>query len=222
MSKVPIIFTDQIKKVVELSVDQGFGLEDNQHLNAKKKFAIRVSDKIAYSISFWFKQPTIEPCLELSVRGFNCNFEQEKTLKEVNTGLVSKYLINPNQKIISIENKYHYARYIIYNHDFLVNPEQPKTSLSVGTNLIMSEGTSNVFINLACRNTLDSQPRTLRIYNFKVRPLSTPFSTGFIQTNNLLEVWRKNNRKELENSIIDNIADNYLMPYNSIQAVIKL
>jgi len=218
----PTIFNDELKKVVELHNDQGFGLEDDAHLNAKKKFAIKVSDKIAYQITFWFKQKTVDACMELSVRGFNCDFEKEIFLVDVATGLQTKYMVSPTTRVISTTEKYHFARFIIYPADFQVQVGQPKTSLASGTNLIMGEGTSKIFINLVCRNVINNTVRSLKIWNFKVRPASTPFSTGFIQTTNLLEIWRQNNRKQLTDEQIDNIAQNYLLPYNSIQAVINL
>lgn len=222
MAVSPIIFNDELKRIVELHNDQGFGLEDDVHLEAKKKFAIKVSDKIAYCISFWFKQKTIDPCLEVSVRGFNCDFEKELFTRDVVSGMETKYCISANTRAITTPEKYHFARFILYASDFPTQPSQPKTSLAAGTNLIMGEGTSKIFVNLVCRNLINGTERSLKIWNFKVRPLSTPFSTGFIQTTNLLEIWRKNNRKQLTDQQIDNIAENYLMPYNSIQAVINL
>lgn len=223
----PTIFNDEQKRIVDLHNDQGFGLEDDAHLNAKKKFAIKVSDKMSYCISFWFKQKTVDPCLELSVRGFNCDFEKELFTRDVVTGMQTKFFITASTRAITTPEKYHFARFILYAADFPTQASQPKTSLAAGTNLIMGEGTSKIFVNLVCRNFFSTDDvhfdiRSLKIWNFKVRPLSTPFSTGFVQTTNLLEIWRKNNRKQLTDQQIDNIAENYLMPYNSIQAVINL
>jgi hypothetical protein len=88
--------------------------------------------------------------------------------------------------------------------------------MSSGRNLIMAPETTNIFINLKCIKD------HINIWNFKVRPLRTPYSTGFLTTNNLLSLWRKNNKKHLSNDEVDNLAKDYLLPYNSIQAVINL
>jgi hypothetical protein len=220
----PITETDNGKiQIVSLSPDQGFGLEDDAHLEAKKKFAIRVSDQIDYCISFWFKQTLVTPSLELSMRGFSCDYEKEYLQTSIETKQAEKYFISPNEKIICMENQYYFARYVLYaaGTEMPVDRTKSLTSLGVGRNLVMQEGTTNIFINLVCRGD-NPTARKVKIWNFKVRPLRTPFSTGFVQSANLLEIWRKNNKKQFTEKQIDNVAENYLLPYNSIQAVINL
>lgn len=214
--------------VVQLFVNEGFGLEDDAHLEAKKKFAIRVSDQIDYCISFWVKQSHPDESLELSIRGFNCSFEQEKFTKSFLYGYNTKFFISPLERAVGMEGRYYYVRAHLYScktqpidrnaiflNDYL--------STATGRNLIMEEGTSNIFVNVVCRGEVnDVAGRWIKIWNFKVRPLRTLFSTGFVQTTNLLEIWRKNNKKQYTDQQIDNIAENYLLPYNSIPAVINL
>lgn len=202
-------------KVVKLGVGNGFGLENDSVLNAKKKFAIRVSDKIDYCVSFWIKQDVIDASLELSLTSFDCEF-RKKISKNILNGESAVHFVRNGEKILSNKNRYHYCRFIIYNSDKEPNAEYPRTSFAAGRNLIMAKDTTNIFINLI------STRNYITIWDFKVRPLSTPFSTGFIGTNNLLQIWRKNNKSYKSNEEIDNIARDYLLPYNAIQAVINL
>lgn len=223
----PITDNNGEATAVKLFYGQGFGLDTDDELESKKQFAIRVSDEIDYCISFWIKQTSVIPSLELSLTGFNCDFSVQKLSKSILDGNTEDHFVKANEKILSIPNRYHFVRYILYSKNQSINPSQPLNSMSSGRNLIMEEGTTNIFINLRSVPLLllpeeNSEPDSINIWNFKVRPLKTPFSTGFLNTTNLLEIWRKNNKKHKSNEEIDNIARNYLLPYNSIQAVINL
>lgn len=231
---LPITQTNGVIKIAKLYNGQGFGLENDGVLIQKKNFAIRVSDKIDYCVSFWIKQSTLEPSLELSFTGFNCEFSLKKLSKNILDGIQESHWIKPNEKLISTTERYYFCKFVLYRHDQPINSSQPLNSMAVGRNLIMSKGTTNVFVNLKCVapdtviQNIDPDigaitiQNHIKIWDFKVRPLRTPFSTGFIGANNLLEVWRKNNKKHISNDEIDNIARDYLLPYNSIQAVINL
>lgn len=213
---LPITENNGHIKLVKLYNGQGFGLESDDYLDIKKKFAIRVSDNIDYCISFWIKQSTLEPSLELSLTSYNCDFDTKLLSKNILNGSSEVFFIKSNEKIISTVDRYYFCRYILYSKKQQPNQTQPKTSMAAGRNLIMQEGTTNIFVNLKCVKDY------IKIWNFKVRPLRTPFSTGLIGNNNLLEIWRKNNKKHMSNDDIDNLAKDYLLPYNSIQAVINL
>jgi hypothetical protein len=73
------------------------------------------------------------------------------------------------------------------------------------------------------------------IWDFKIRPLRTPYSTGFLQANNVIQVWAHNNNKsyeEVERTLtsvihpytdevaieipsLENVVRDFLIPYNS-------
>jgi hypothetical protein len=226
---LPITENNGTINIVKLYNGQGFGLENDAALESKKRYAIRVSDEIDYCISFWIKQTTLEPSLELSLTGFNCEFDLKRLSKNILDGIQEPNFIKPNEKIVSTTDRYYFCRFILYRHDQPVNSTQPLNSMAAGRNLIMEKGTVNVFVNLKSVAPIITDndgnvifENHIKIWNFKVRPLRTPFSTGFLGTNNLLEIWRKNNKKHVSNEEIDNLAKDYLLPYNSIPAVINL
>ena len=93
---------------------------------------------------------------------------------------------------------------------------QPETSHAGGTNLIMKKGTAKLFVNLICTQTC------MLVYDFKIKPLRTPFSTCFLQSNGLLEIWRKNNRKDMTAAQINALTQQFLVPYDTSTSVIEL
>lgn len=197
-----------------INENSGFGFVD---LNTSKKFAIVVSNKIDYEISFWVRQPTAAAGFELSVKTFNSDFIETLTYDIVD-GSSNRILINSALKVLDVADKWYFCRYILYaSTQSVISGHQPKTSLSAGTNLIMSIDTANLFVNL-----ISKQAAGIQIWNFKVKPLRTPFSTGFFQPGHLLEIWRKNNNNALSFEQIDRNAQRYLIPNNTGQSVINL
>ena len=194
----------------------GFGFNS---VDTSKLFAIRVSNQIDYEISFWINQLNTDPSIEFGVSAFNADFLQTKTFN-IKTTLFETNFIRSTDRFIGMPNKYHFVRCILYaNNEPAKLGKQPLSSLATGaTNLVMGDFTANIFINL--KNTHPSS--NILIWNFKIKPLRTPFSTGFIQSGNLLEIWRKNNNKTLIDEKVDRIAQQYLLPYNTGQSVINL
>jgi hypothetical protein len=180
-------------------------------------FAIKVSDQIDYEISFWFKIPNRAPTFEVSVNCFDCALQTELIPIDVQSGASQKVLIPGNQLICSLENKWNFWHGIIYSCNEPIHPhDAPLTSHAAGTNLIMKPGTAKLFVNVKCVNYC------MLLWDFKVKPLRTPFSTGFIQSRGLIELWRKNNRKDMSQDQIDVLANEFLLPYDTNLSVINL
>lgn len=180
-------------------------------------FAIKVSDQLDYEISFWLKQTSEIPGISLSVNAFNENYIAKNT-HDIRTSLVNSFLIQPTDKLIQTANQWYFCRYILYgSKQKPVLGKQPQTSMAVGTNLVMTKGTQIVFLNL--KSFLSTG---LYVWNFKMKPLRTPFSNGFIRSPNLIEIWRKINNNSLSSDQINRAAQQYLLPYNTVQSVIEL
>jgi hypothetical protein len=192
----------------------GFGFTN---IAASKPYAITVSDQIDYEISFWFQVPTTDPTFELSVNCFDCQFDTELIPIDVVSGASNKVLIPGNISICGTPNKWNFLHAVLYNCNQPVVPDtQQETSHAAGTNLIMKPGTTKLFVNLTCFFNC------MLVWGFRVKPLRTPFSTGFIQSRGLIEIWRKNNRKDMTAAQIDSIATQFLLPYDTNMSVIEL
>ena len=191
----------------------GFGY----YPNVDSKYAIRVSDSLDYEISFWFRQPTTSPCMEVSVDAFACDLKTILTPLDVTSGAYNRIILAGTEQICGQAYQWNFFHAIIYNKNQQVqNGAQAITSHAAGTNLIMRPGTANIFVNVWCVNYC------LLIWDFKVRPLKTPFSTGFLGGNNLLEIFRRNNRKDFTTAQIDSIADRFLLPKSLPGSVIEI
>jgi hypothetical protein len=192
----------------------GFGFIDKV---TSKPFAIKVSDKLDYEISFWFKQPTRLPTFEISIKCFDCNLNNELIPIDIISGASNNVMLPGNVQITSLENRWNFWHGILYNSNQTIQAAtQPLTSHAAGTNLIMKLGTAKLFVNVTCVQTC------MLLWDFKVKPANTPFSTGFIQSDGLIEVWRKNNKKDLTQTQIDTIAKQFLIPYDASMSVINI
>lgn len=192
----------------------GFGYTS---LAISKPFAIKVSDQINYEISFWLRQSNELPSLNLGIKTFNGDYIETNTY-DIRTSLSNRNFITSNQKIIDTGNRWYFCRYILYNSNQKpILGKQPKTSMSVGTNLVMGKGTNNIFINLQ-----GFAANGLYIWNFKMKPCSTPFSLGFVRPGNIIEIWRKINNNSFSPDKINRAAQRYLLPYNTGQSVIEI
>lgn len=206
---------NQAGQALFIAPGKGFGY---QGIGESAKYAVKVSDSIDYEISCWILQQTVEPSFEIGVKTFNSDFIETDTY-DIHALNPERYFLKSNVPAMCLENKFHFARFILYGK--AQNPVfsgQPLTSLGVGTNLVMSEKTALLFINLKCTHAT----KPIVIWNFKIKPLKTPFSTGILQSVNMLQIWRKNNNKTLNNEQVDEKARHYLLPYNTGVSVINL
>jgi len=200
-------------RIMLIDAGSGFGYTS---VEVSSKWFMKVDHNLDYEVSFWFKQPTVDPSFELSMNSFKCDNTELQTV-DITAGAPEKIFIPDSQKVSSTPDVWHFARYIIFGYQQPLEPAvQPITSLAVGTNLIMEELTSKIIVNLLCTND------ELRVWNFKVKPLRTQFSTGFVQGTNMLEIWRKNNNTKLTDDSADKIANQLLLPYNTSNITIKL
>lgn len=181
---------------------------------------ILVSDKVDYEISFWFYQNHEYPSIELSASAKN-RYGYALPLYDIVNNVPRSHFLQYPQKACGTPGRWHFASYILYRHD-IANIEknylgkQPLTSLGIGTNLVMAKDTNYVNIKLQNRS------KAVKLYNFVVKPLRTPFSTGFLQSGDMLELWTKVNNLSISQSEIDRIAQQKLLPYNVTQAKINL
>lgn len=200
-------------RIMKIEAGSGFGYVD---VPTSKHWFKKIDQNLDYEISFWFKQPDITPSFEFSLRTFNCA-DTMLQCTDIRNGNAEDIFITNTQQVISIPDKWHFARYILFRHTQSTEIGlQPITSLANGTNLIMSEGTSKLIVNLFCSNDY------IKMWDFKIKPLRHKFSAGFVQGSDMLQIWRKNNNPKFSNEQIDNIANQLLLPYNTTNITIKL
>ena len=94
------------ERVMRITAGSGFGFVD---VSTSKKWFMRISNKLDYEISFWFKQPnTVQPCFELSFNGFDCNDNQLNSY-ESSLGAIDNRWVKSTDKVLTMQNKWYFA-----------------------------------------------------------------------------------------------------------------
>lgn len=204
-------------RVMKMLPGCGFGFES---VAISKKWFMKVDPFIDYEISFWFKQETVNPAWYLRIHTFDCSDNEFDAFNIVN-GAPENQFVGYEQAVCEAD-QWHFARFILYGaNENIQFGMQPITSLAMGKNLKMNKKVSQILVDLATFST-DAQDTTLLMYNFKVKPLRTPFSRGFVQGSDLLINWRKNRSTKFTEKQVDDIATDFLFPYNTANKSINL
>lgn len=90
-----------------------------------------------------------------------------------------------------------------------------KTFGEYGVNLKFSEPCAKILPYLVLDNEDDTGGK-LYIHDFKIKPVATPYSTGFVQVNNFIHVWMLQNNLTYSTDDIEEIMRRYLLPYNCV------
>lgn len=154
------------------------------------------------------------------VRGIIYNKDQYETW--VNTDMYSQ------NKIVYYSSNYYKAKKsvpinkqpnLFTDYWLLITSSEIRSSLKTfgeyGVNLKFTEPCNKILPYLVLDNE-DSADGKLYIYDFKIKPVATPYSTGFIQVNNFIHVWMLQNNLKYSKEEIEEIMRRYLLPYNCV------
>lgn len=192
--------------------------------------AIKVDPSLDYEITFWIKQPIkddsdsdsesdwgswIGSNSKISFRcyGFDIN-NNPITLQEISLGVNTNTFFEGEN--LNQDGVYYFVRGIIFNKDETLRGATAEfLNIGFGQNLrFSSEEVVKIIPEIVLENPTTAV-NNLYIWDVKVKPLATPFSTGFIQTNNFIEIWMKNRNEEKDRREIEEVQRRYLLPYNS-------
>lgn len=82
------------------------------------------------------------------------------------------------------------------------------TNIRQGQNLVMTANVQAVSFSVSCTGQAN-------IYDFKILPVQTDWSRGFIQVNNFIATWLKNRNQTYTTAELTEYVSRYLIPYNS-------
>lgn len=88
-----------------------------------------------------------------------------------------------------------------------------KTNLNIGNNMRF-KGNVNYIVPYIALDNEDNVGGDLSLWDIKIKPLSTPYSHGFIQTPNFIHIWLKNKNGQYSDEKIASIMRQFLLPYN--------
>ncbi len=195
--------------IVANAYDEDFATNVDTGLTYELSFMIRVSDtgngapRLTVRINAYSENGAVTQLSETTGPGFNPGNMSLNRVTLNDDGIYYKVsvLIHPITSVYLSDNEY------------------SRTSILEGNNFIFNSPNScKVIPSVILDNTSESTiSGEMRIYGFEFRPAFTEYSTGFINTANLLQTWMKNNQRAFTETQVENIMETYLLPYQVTQ-----
>lgn len=196
------LITDGLKNVAQLSAGD------------KLAFFTPINNSCDYELTFWVKQDDITPMLQVYGLPYNhYGILMGPTLEDTLGAIVLPNFING--LITPDSSVYYFVRVILFAHN--INQLNTQTNMNQGINLRSIHNQESMywqFMNIGSGEIF--------LWDIKVRPLRTSYSTGFIQIGNFIEIWRKNNNGHYNNEQSNDLTRKNLFPYNTIQQITDL
>jgi hypothetical protein len=178
------------KNVLSIAADSGIG--------SNAAFKIAVDPYLDYELSFYLKKSDGD---NLTV-GFDA-YDQDGTvvnlLSRIDGSVLNNFFVSKN---LQRSDKYIYCRFFLYSklkplysHDGL-NLKMVDTVQYVVPKILIGTGTAS-------------------IYNIRFLPMAASYSKGFVQVNNFIDCFLKNNNNQYDLLDIYNYIRKYLIPYSS-------
>lgn len=181
---------------------------------------ISVSPKCDYEITFWVKMTDQDNLLSLGVNTYdiNGNLLGPVGTIEAFSGADSNVMMDTVQ--MARGDKWYFMRGIIYGCNHCIPTE------ATSAHYVNQDNTKLKFRNCddACFISptiiLDNGAEadisgTMKLYDIKVRPLNTYYSTGFEQASNFIKMKVGNYNLNYTNEETEGIIREFLIPYNS-------
>lgn len=175
---------------------------------------IVINPSIDYEITFLVKTDNrLNSPLTFEVLGMDCagNIIQ---LEEIDGGGDNSTFFQ--QIILNQDSRFYLVRGIIYSQ-FQSNILTLEKTLNIGygQHLRFKAGHKKIIPAIYLDSTNDNT-NDLEIWDVKVRPLRTNYSTGFIQMTNFIQTWMQNNNAQYTEVELNDIIREFLIPYDSI------
>lgn len=164
-----------------------------------------IVDSLDYEFTFFIE--TAEPFdVVINPKDVNGN---TLALKDANGNtIVNNKLISAGT--VPVATNFYFVRCILYNKN--ATNILSKTNLGIGTNAINAEGA------VSCEWQINSIGAYL--WDIKIKPLSRPYETGFVQPANWVEFYLGNKNGKFNTVQIQDFIRHYLIPYNATLSVI--
>jgi len=197
---------------------------------------IKVDSSLNYEISFWVKQPSFDDDISESISdsisdscsnswslvdtpftfgvyGFDISNNHKNLLSSVTSLTQNTFFSNVT---LNKRDTWYFVRGIMYATTApALSTTDALLNIGFGCNLKLASDISKIIPYIV----IEGQPlntNCLLIKDLKVKPLATPFETGFIQLSNFIEIWVKNNNKYDSLETIEDTLRRFLLPYNTI------
>lgn len=189
----------------------GFGLDNINPYSLQYilQYALNVNINIDYQFSFRIKQDKLKNgILNFGVNAFDCDGNIVNLLSATTLTVSHDFILNDQLNII---DKYYEFRGIIYAFNKVLY--NTKTSWNKGNNLLFTQNVKKIIPYIKVINS----DATVNVYvtEVKLQPAATNYSSGFIQTNNWIDFWIKNNNQNYSYQQLKDLFRKYLLPYDT-------
>jgi hypothetical protein len=182
-------------------------------------FKAKVDENLSYETTFFVRMMSSSNKLNVLVEYYNASGVVYSTIMNLdNTATTNKSMISN----LSVNNsgKYLFVRCILFNKNRTNANAVVNNPIGIGQHKKLFAGVKSVKFTFLSDAANVSSPR---LWNIKMKPLETPFETGFVQGSNFIEMWMKNNNFGAFNQKeIEEVVRYYLIPYNSTFKTIQL
>jgi hypothetical protein len=173
---------------------------------------ILIDSRLSYEVTFYVKQVVLSNSFSLKVFLYD---EGENLLLDspldATTGTQTNISIDKQQLLKN--DQYYFVRLILFNENISTDPANT-LDIGLGNHLIINNSDTK-FMSVDVGTEINDGNNDLRIWDFKVRPLMSPISNGFVMVPNVITSFLENNSEE-NNLSVQNKVKRYLIPYNSI------
>lgn len=153
---------------------------------------IIIDPSLDYEITFWVNQKELGEYLYFGVNTYDENGDLILNKSMVDGSDSNVFM---EYKVLNIVDTYYFVRGIIFNKDHAL--DSSTTNLGIGNNLKFADGTCRFMYPVIGAIGISVGIVDMMLWDVKIKPLSTNYSTGFIQLSNFLEFWIKNNNENL-------------------------
>lgn len=174
-----------------------------QLTNGSFSATMKMDPNLDYEISFQIKL-TDDGKLSLSTTGFDNNNNSLSMLSYKTGGAIGGFFTNA---VLYRSDKYLTVKTYIYNRLRPVFADNT-TDIRQGQDLKSPAALSKLQLTLSITGTA-------QIFDFKVLPMMTDYSRGFLQANNFISAWVKNRNNIYSTLQLEDYTLHYLLPYNS-------
>lgn len=211
----------QVMSISDFAGESGIGLTD-----LSKRIVI--DDDLSYEITFYIKQLESLQNLTFGVKAFDIANNVILT-KSIDGGIDQQLFFERVQ--LNKHNKYYFVRGIIYGKEVSSADVDNYMALDSAYNhLQFKDGTYSIIpfisldtgeddistsLSISDFESTSISPGEVRLWDIKVRPLNTNYSTGMILPNNFISIWGKKRNGRLNQRELEYRLRTYLLPYKS-------
>jgi hypothetical protein len=194
------IITDGSQEVINVT--------DGQNITIQAPNLMKIDSRLDYQFSFKIK---LTGTLQVSAQTFNIANAAVDLKSKVTGGVMNTFVTALK---LSRTDRYLTVKLYIYNKSSGISSNN-KTHFKQGNNLMFDSTATKLGLKLLVAGNAN-------IYDVRFMPMITPFSRGFVQSNNFIPMWVSNRNGNYSSRQLTDYIDKFLIPYNCHSKIVEL